>query len=114
MNNIYVDELPDYCGNCGFCCKDDLGYWCQAERLIYIADEIYNQKRLQSCPLKLLTEALAEERRKVVTEIKQVLDNKASYSTDADDDWLIQIKESSLYEILEQVERSDSDARANK
>lgn len=54
--NVYVDELPSCCGSCGFCCKDDLGYWCQAEKLIYIADELIGKTRLQSCPLQSLAD----------------------------------------------------------
>ncbi len=73
MNNIYVDELPDCCGNCSLCCKDDLGYWCQATILIYIDERFVAEKRLKSCPLKLLTDRLAEERKKVVQEIRKKL-----------------------------------------
>ena len=92
MNNIYVDELPDCCGNCSLCCKDDLGYWCQAKTLIYVDERFVAEKRLKSCPLKTLRDievkynngqilhsefsALEnkireEERKRVVQEIKQ-------------------------------------------
>ena len=71
MNNIYVDELPDCCGNCSLCCKDDLGYWCQATILIYIDERFVAEKRLKSCPLKSLSTKLAEERKKVLWEIRK-------------------------------------------
>ena len=53
---MYVDEMPSCCGNCGFCCKDNLGYWCQAREVVYIADKTLGEKRLQSCPLQSLAE----------------------------------------------------------
>ena len=104
MNNIYVDELPKKCWDCKHLRdRAECGLYCRLDAF----DEDYDYTvgvRHKNCPLKPLTDRLAEERNKVVQEIKKVLDNKASYSTDADDDWLIQIKESSLYELLDQIE----------
>lgn len=98
MNNIYVDEQPESCLDCEFCIRRN--YCC-----ILMQKDVREYR--DDCPLILLSYRLAEERKKIVQEIKKVLDNKASYSTDADDDWLIQIKESSLYEILDQIERGE-------
>lgn len=109
MNNLYVDELAKDCWNCQFLNHDDDCYCeiCQKflnDEDLYVSEDSFEHKKAECCPLKSLKEALAEERKKVVREIKGVLDIKASYSTDADDDWLIQIKESSLYELLDQIE----------
>lgn len=105
MNNFYVDELPDCCGNCSLCCKDDLGFWCQATILIYIDERFVAEKRLKSCPLKLITDRLAEERKKVVQEVKQKLCRV--------EDTLINLgsgKEDALsyfVDILDQIERGE-------
>lgn len=94
MNNIYVDKLPDCCGNCSLCCKDDLGYWCQATRLVYIDERFVDEKILKSCPLKLLSTRLTEERKKVVQEIKTWLKQDGF---EADD----------FEELFEKIERND-------
>ena len=72
---MYVDEMPSCCGNCGFCCKDNLGYWCQAREVVYIADKTLGEKRLQSCPLQSLAEYAKQVRKKVVQEIRDLAGN---------------------------------------
>ena len=81
MNNIYVDELPKSCNECACCCKDDLGYWCQGYRegFVYIAPEIIIEKRLKSCPLKPLSDRLAEERKKIIDNIKAEIAENFDY-----------------------------------
>lgn len=78
---IYVDgELPKCCRECGFCCKDDLGCWCQGlgDGGVYILDEILKEKRLNSCPLET-TQALKQQvREEVVEEIRERL-KKANF-----------------------------------
>lgn len=103
MNNIYVDELPKRCSDC--VCWD-YSYDCN---LLDKEDFDWNGENLKhtKCPLKLLSTRLAEERMKVVQEIKQTIEFNANYSTDADDDWLIQIKESYFLELLDQIERGE-------
>ena len=67
---IYVDgELPKCCRECGFCCKDDLGCWCQGlgDGGVYILDEILKEKRLGSCPLQT-TQSLKQQVREEVVE----------------------------------------------
>lgn len=71
---IYVDELPKRCLECGFCCKDDLGYWCQGREdveAVFIADEICTKERLMSCPLQSLADHDKQVREEVVDEIKE-------------------------------------------
>lgn len=104
MNNIYVDELPQDCLDCP----------CESEsycNLLY--DYIpcsQTECRHPDCPLKPLTDRLAEERKRVVQEIrdkvllKQMnIDNDYDYEMGANNDWVICIED--LTEILDQIER---------
>ena len=73
---IYVDgELPKCCRECGFCCKDDLGCWCQGlgDGGVYILDEILKEKRLGSCPLQTTQSLKQQVREEVVDEIRKQL-----------------------------------------
>lgn len=63
MNNIYVDELPKKCKGC-LLHNEDNG-WCQV--LICYTDDVPTD-----CPLKPLTDRLAEERKKVVELFKNM------------------------------------------
>ena len=74
---IYVVELPKCCRECGFCCKDDLGYWCQGlgDGGVYILDEILKEKRLGSCPLQTTQSLKQQVREEVVEEIKKIADS---------------------------------------
>lgn len=72
---IYVDEMPNNCKECGFCCRGDLCYWCQGigDGGFYIPDETLKEKRLSGCPL-LTTQSLKQQVRvKWVEEIKKRL-----------------------------------------
>lgn len=79
MNNIYVDgELPKKCKDCpfsyvGYAYDFDEVRFCKLHKdhcMHWIA--LYNNK-FNDCPLKPLKKALAEERKKVVQEVKQKL-----------------------------------------
>ena len=61
MNNIYVDEQPETCLYCEFCGKRN--YCC-----ILMKKDVREYR--DECPLALLTDQLAEERKKVVGELK--------------------------------------------
>ena len=77
---IYVDKLPKRCLQCGFCCKDDLGYWCQAREdveAVFIADEMCNETRLQSCPLLSLSDYTKQVRKEVLGELMNMLGDRA-------------------------------------
>lgn len=70
---IYISELPKNCRKCGFCCKNDLGCWCQGfgDGGFYIPDETLKEKRLSGCPL-LTTQSIKQQvRAEVVEEIKE-------------------------------------------
>ena len=76
MNNIYVDELPKRCNDCKF--QVFIAYhkngWEHKERFCSVMKNNYDCIcSKENCPLKPLTDRLAEERRKVVQEIKQRL-----------------------------------------
>lgn len=82
MNNIYVDELPKNCEKClcysysdGFC---NCECWYQKYGEIKDVAEythlgLKENERPTDCPLKPLTDRLAEERKKVVQEIRDKL-----------------------------------------
>ena len=73
MNNIYVDELPENyidicpCNHDGRCTL--LNY--EDCNICY-----YDMKKNEHCPLKLITDRLAEERKKVVQEFREKLKPK--------------------------------------
>lgn len=80
---IFVSELPKCCGEC-FC--NDENTWCGASdgTLGEICCEVDNNIRHSKCPLKLLSDLLAEERRKVVTEIREEFEPKNATKIDPD------------------------------
>ena len=101
MNNIYVDELPKGCVNC------DFGYannFCEIDYEIDIRNFDKNQKH-PNCPLKPLTDRLAEERKKVVQEIK----DKLLYCTEIHIEKYnaFYYKGDEVDEILDQIERGE-------
>ena len=71
MSNIYVDELPKDCWNCEFGYQEHSfdGLRCKFN------DKYCNQFKT-SCPLKPLSDRLAEERKKVVQEIKSCINDR--------------------------------------
>ena len=74
---IYVDgELLKCCRECSFCCKDDLGCWCQGlgDGGVYISDEILKGKRLISCPLETTQSLKQQVKEEAVEEIKEIAD----------------------------------------
>lgn len=97
---VYVDDLPNCCGNCGFCCKDDLGYWCQSERLVYIADELVGKKRLQSCPLQTIADHDKQVRKQICSEIgSEIYAQMIVYGKE--------LRYSDLNLILDQIEKGE-------
>lgn len=74
---IYVDKFPKNCKKCGFCCKGDVGYWCQAfvDYYTYIGDKTLKTKRLNSCPLETTQSLKQQVRAEVVEEIKEKIKN---------------------------------------
>lgn len=84
MNNFYVDELPKRCDDCPFYKLDTYidindvtrnSYECVLEGSMLTGD----------CPLKPLSDRLAEERKKVVQEIRDIARKIARPTTEYDD-----------------------------
>ena len=61
MNNIYVETIPENCLDGEFCSKRN--YCC-----ILMKKDVREYR--DECPLNLLSDRLAEERKKVVSELK--------------------------------------------
>ena len=104
MNNIYVDELPKNCEECSLhrsgCLKIKKGArYIDAETCVlgnfYKFQEIDNE--IDTCPLNLLSDRLAEERNKVVQKIRK----KFPMPKDDIPDEITY----SLNEFLDQIER---------
>ena len=103
MNNIYVSELPKRCDSC-------VGYGGASGRckLLHKPAFIIPPK---DCPLKLLSTRLAEERKKVVQEIRDLAGDyfempycDACGNTDFND---VVLTGKDLTEILDDVERGE-------
>ena len=106
MNNIYVNDkdLPKCCLVCKMSCPEE-------ERCVdgFTMDCDYcgSSGRPMNCPLKPLTDRLAEERKRVVQEIKKI--SSISAYCDNDNDFNYTYGEQYVikdYE-LEQIERGD-------
>ena len=104
MNNIYVDELPKRCSDC--VCWD-YSYDCN---LLDEKDFDWNGENLKhtKCPLKLLSDRLAEERRKVVQKILSDFNRKVDDEFGDNDMKYItlDIEEVNFY-LQDQVERGE-------
>ena len=70
MINIYVDELPKSCKQCPYyeinSYADILGYKTNSHKCVLKGSMITGD-----CPLKLITDRLAEERKRVLWEIRK-------------------------------------------
>ena len=107
---VYVDELPKDCIKCSFCEKYGYYLYCikLCEKLEYFDKE-------KDCPLKLLTDRIAEERKRVVQEIRKTAQNNFEfiicdecYNT-IDNDVYISSKD--LTKILDQIEGVSDEQR---
>lgn len=109
---VYVDELPKRCLECGFCCKDDLGYWCQGRESIggvFIADEMCVKQRLMSCPLQSLADHDKQVRKDTIGDLKEILkkNGKCSIRVNGTMDFFIELDK--LNEILDQIQGEKND-----
>ena len=112
MNNIYVDELPKNCEKCpcysyseGFC---NCEYWYQKYGEIKDVAEythlgLKENERPADCPLKPLSDRIAEERKKVVQEIRERL----TKYTLTNDDFIFDTyyKAVDVEKVLDKIER---------
>ncbi len=101
MNNIYVDELPKNCRGCHCLSVFD---WCNCLKDC-VSSEIRNNERPASCPLKLLSDRLAEERKKVVQEFKEKIVDGTSCEILPTGDICITLEK--INNVLDQIERGE-------
>ena len=107
MNNIYVDELAKDCWNCQFLIHDDDCY-CEIckkflnDEDLYVSEDSFEHKKAECCPLKSLKDALAEERKKVVQEIRDKISD-GIYQNSYGETFI----DGDIYEILDQIERGE-------
>lgn len=115
MNNIYVDELPKKCKDCPCMNNDGFGgYDCNLyyeKHKEILGCDYYSNTIPKDCPLKPLTDRLAEERKSVVLQLRELAKNEFEFiicdecynTVDKD----VYISSSALNEILNQIERSE-------
>ena len=96
--NIYVDELPMSCAEyeCPFNYDTCV---CRAKEFVDVGDidieYFYEKGRHETCPLKPLSDRLAEERKMVVQELKKMMPiffGKSEFDWEGFNDYLDQIE----------------------
>lgn len=82
MSNIYAETMPSACEECP-CCNNDVDYGASCNLGAYDYSE-YHQTLYKhlNCPLKPLTDRLAEERKKVVDLVMDNYNNYVGYEMD--------------------------------
>ena len=100
MNNIYVDELPKNCFECVFC--DNHKGYCDLQEVRILR---FFQKRDIGCPLKLISDRLAEERKKVIERIRDLAEIYTEPSAKGFDFDTYILTEENLNKILDKAER---------
>ena len=111
---IFVSELPKDCSECPMCRSGNLklqkkGRYIEAKQCVFgqykyqtIDDEI------DTCPLKPLSVALAQERKKVVKEAKKLVVESTCYDTEEEArNHLYDLSASEVLELLDQIERGE-------
>lgn len=102
MNNIYIDEVPDSCFYCKFFNSQNYCCWLIQKDAREYRDD---------CPLIPITDRLAEERKKVVSEIREMAGDyfempycDACGNTDFND---VVLTGKDLTEILDDIKRGE-------
>lgn len=99
MNNIYVETMPSGCVECP-CCNRDVDYGACCNLGAYDYKEYYcTTNKHPNCPLKPLSDRLAEERNKVCEKIRK----KFPMPKDDISDEITY----SLNEFLDQIEKGE-------
>ncbi len=110
MNNIYVDELPKGCKcGCPYCYYETRNtYYCalQNKYIEFFGDDYF--KRQTDCPLKPLSDRLAEERKRVVQEIRKWCKQNFDYTKLPNElgCW-VAVNREEFFDILDQIERGE-------
>lgn len=97
MNNIYVDELPKSCNEC------NLGYFYDCQYCFLrpdLADKQEWCEKEKHCPLKLITDRLAEERMMVCDAVYKLTRELMSFGYGA-----VSLKE--VEKVLEKFDRGE-------
>lgn len=110
MNNIYVDELPKKgaCLNgCPYAITDTWVLYCPFQRDEIGDHLIVEENCIKTCPLKLLSDRLAEERKRVVQEIKDKFKENLIdwYEDEENANKELYLDADELWKILDQIER---------
>ena len=101
MNNIYVNELPTKgacIGGCPYAVTDTWVSYCPFQQEENGDHLIVEEDCIKACPLKLITDRLAEERKKVVDLVRE---NYSKYDGYDNFDWL------GFTEFLDQIEKEE-------
>ena len=103
---IYVDELPKDCGYCVFCKQTEYYYYCDK---LHTKLGYFNKEK--DCPLKPLSDRLAEERKKVVQEIRETIFEYLKVNSMEDLQKLSLLASTLTYDVitdkLDQIERGE-------
>ena len=102
MNNIYVDELPKSCEEC------KLGYFYDCQYCFLrpdLAEKDEWCEKEKHCPLKSLTDRLAEERKKVIERIRDLAEIYTEPSSKGFDFDTYILTEENLNNILDKADR---------
>ena len=104
MNNIYVDELPKDCGDCVFCKQTEYYYYCDK---LHTKLGYFNKEK--DCPLKPLTDRLAEERKTVVQEIREHFKNNLFdwYEDEDNANKELYLDADCVWRVLDQIEKEE-------
>lgn len=100
MNNIYIEKTPETCEECSCCYYDDYAECYKCPLLLDNEINIYDKD--SDCPLKLITDRLAEERKRVVQEIKDKISD-GLYQNSYGETFI----DGDIYKILDQIERGE-------
>lgn len=106
MNNIYVDELPTKgacIGGCPYAVTDTWVSYCPFQQEENGDHLIIEEDCIKACPLKLVTDRLAEERKKVCEQIYKLFTNESMWKS-MKDWWLNNGNCRELKQILDAVE----------
>ena len=101
MNNIYVEGVPENCNDC------QLGYFYDCQYCFLRPDLAEKQEWCEKdkhCPLKLLKDALAEERKKVCDQLKDYITRHYLKSIRGSGDIFLELDLTDLNTIFEIIE----------
>lgn len=99
MNNIYVDELPNRCDSC-------VGYGGASGRCKLLHKPVFITPP-KDCPLKPLSDRLAEERKKVVQEVKQKIIEYTGFDEEYLSEHIFDVDAGCILKQIDKFERGE-------